>query len=95
MNNDVAVCTVPCSRRFIGPNLPQAFYANARSIVNIDKRTELELYVDKEKPDIIEITESWAKESIQDSELELNGYTMFRKTGRIGEQEGMEEYCCI
>src|SRR6218665_1624612 len=71
-----------------------AFYANARSIVNIDKRTELELYVEKEQPDIIGITESWAKESIQDSELELEGYTMFR-TGRIGEKEGMEEYCCI
>src|SRR6218665_1746964 len=56
-----------------------AFYANATSIVNIDKRTELELYVDKEKLDIIGITESWAKESIQDSELELEGYTMFRK----------------
>jgi len=28
-----------------------AFYANARSIVYIDKRTQLELYVDKEKPD--------------------------------------------
>ena len=30
-----------------------AFYANERSIVSIDKRTELELYLDKEKPDII------------------------------------------
>src|SRR6218665_3047097 len=56
-----------------------AFYANARSIVNIDKRMELELYVDKEQPDIIGITESWAKESIQDSELELEGYMVFRK----------------
>ena len=57
----------------------RAFYVNTRSVVNIDKRTELELYVDKEKPDIIGITESWAKESIQDSELELEGYAMFRK----------------
>jgi len=57
----------------------KAFYVNTRSVVNIDKRTELELYVDKEKPDIIGITESWAKESIQDSELELEGYVMFRK----------------
>src|SRR6218665_1454573 len=30
-----------------------AFYANERSIVSIDKRTELELYLDKETPDII------------------------------------------
>src|SRR5688572_1698860 len=60
-------------------NILRAFYINTRSVVNIDKRTELELYVDKEKPDIIGITESWAKESIQDSELELEGYAMFRK----------------
>ena len=66
-----------CARRAT-PYL-KAFYVNARSIVNVDKRIELELYVDKEKPDIIGITESWAKEEIQDSELELDGYVMFRK----------------
>ena len=32
-----------------------------------------------EKPDIIGITESWAKEDILDIELAINGYTMFRK----------------
>jgi hypothetical protein len=62
----------------------KCFYTNARSMMKIDKRTELLLYVDKEKPDIIGITESWAKESIQDSELELNGYVMFRKDRESG-----------
>ena len=61
----------------------KCFYVNARSVVNKDKRTELELYVDKEKPDVIGITESWAKKSIKDSELELDGYIMFRKDREI------------
>ena len=52
-------------------------YANVRSIVN--KRSELDLYVLDDKPDIIGITESWTTEDIQDSELNIDGYTMFRK----------------
>jgi len=30
-------------------------------------------------PDIIAISESWTKESVSDSELNLTGYTLFRK----------------
>jgi len=66
----------------------KCFYANTRSIVNKDKRTELELYVNKEKPDLIAITESWTKESIQDSELDLDGYVMFRKDRDIQGERG-------
>ena len=61
----------------------KCFYVNARSVVNKDKRTELELYVDKENPDVIGITESWAKKAIEDSELELDGYIMLRKDREI------------
>ena len=61
----------------------KCFYVNARSVVNKDKRTELELYVDKEKPDVIGITKFWAKKSIEDSELKLDGYIMFRKDREI------------
>lgn len=57
----------------------KCFYANVRSIINIEKRLELELYVDKEEPDIIGLTESWAKEEMSDSELALDGYVMFRR----------------
>ena len=60
------------------------FYANVRSIVN--KRDELELYVFEEKPDIIGITESWAFEDIQDSELNIDGYSMIRKDRILGEK---------
>lgn len=52
-------------------------YANARSIMN--KRDELELYAIEHKSDIIGITETWANEKISDSELNLQGYTLFRK----------------
>src|SRR6218665_3126964 len=55
------------------------FYANVRSIIDIEKRMELELFVYKEEPDIIGLTETWAKEEIADSELALDGYIMFRK----------------
>ena len=60
-------------------NVLKGFCVNARSIVNIDKRAELEIYMDKEKPAILAITESWAKETIQNSEIELDGYVMFRR----------------
>lgn len=50
---------------------------NARSIVN--KREELELYVNEENIDIIGITETWLNELILDSEVELEGYTLLRK----------------
>ena len=58
------------------------FYVNARSIVN--KRDELELYVLEEKPDLIGITETWATNSIEDAELNLDGYTMLRKDRILG-----------
>src|SRR6218665_848701 len=42
-----------CEAEEITVSKSSAFYANERSIVSIDKRTELELYLDKETPDII------------------------------------------
>ena len=47
----------------------KCFYANARSIINRKKRTELELYVEEEEPDIIGLTETWAKEEMGDCSL--------------------------
>ena len=45
--------------------------------------------VDDIKPNIIGITESWARNDITDAELGLEGYVMFRKD-RLGKRE--EEY---
>jgi ribonucleases P/MRP protein subunit RPP40 len=52
-------------------------YLNARSIVN--KHKELEAYVREENIDIIGITETWMNESISDSEMSIEGYTLLRK----------------
>lgn len=57
----------------------KCFYANARSMISKEKRGVLEAYVHMEKPDIIGLTETWAKEEIGDNELAIDGYIMFRK----------------
>ena len=55
----------------------KCLYFNARSIVN--KLSELELCMDIEKPDILGITETWLTNSILDSELTFEGYTVLRR----------------
>ena len=61
-----------------------SFYVNARSIVY--KMSVLEEYVCKEKPDIIEITESWTFEDLQNSELNIEGYIFLRKDRIVGDK---------
>ena len=39
-------------------------------------------------PDIIAISESWTNESIGDSELNLTGYTLFRKDRELDNKGG-------
>ena len=69
-------------------NVMKCFYANVRSMVSKEKRCALEVYVEIEKPDIIGITESWAKEDILDNELAIDGYTMFRKDRQNQNERG-------
>jgi Endonuclease-reverse transcriptase len=52
-------------------------YVNARSLVN--KRDELELIAEQEDYSIIGITETWLTDSIENAEIELEGYKMLRK----------------
>src|SRR6218665_674166 len=63
-------------------------YANVRSIVSVQKRAELELYVNNETPDLIGITESWTKPEMADSEQALDGYRLFRKDRENQRTEG-------
>ena len=58
-------------------NKLNCLYTNARSIVN--KLDELHLYLSEEKPDIVGITETWLNSSIDNSELNVDGYTIFRR----------------
>ncbi|MFZ2537776.1 MAG: endonuclease/exonuclease/phosphatase family protein, partial [Oscillospiraceae bacterium] len=44
----------------------------------MNKTDELEIYINEESPDIIGLTESWANENINDSEINFKGYTLFR-----------------
>src|SRR5882757_10527087 len=46
--------------------------------------SELELYVYEENPDIIGITNSWAFEDLQNSELNIDGYVLLRKDRIVG-----------
>ena len=62
------------------------YYANARSLGN--KMEELELIAELQKPHIIGITESWGKTEVMDSEISLNGYTMYREDRQDGRKGG-------
>ena len=51
-------------------------YFNARSVVN--KLIELDLLLKEDRPDVVGITETWLHNGIDDSELNFEGYTLFR-----------------
>ena len=68
---------------------------NARSIVKIEKRIELETYVKLHRYKLIAITESWATPEISDTELGLDGFVFFRKdrsATRVGKGGGVLLY---
>ena len=48
----------------------------------------LQLYIIENKPSIIGVTESWANCDIRDSELNLEGYEVFRKDYHIKNEKG-------
>jgi len=52
-------------------------FVNSRSIVN--KREELELIVEQEAYDVIGVVETWLTNSIDNAEIELAGYQIFRQ----------------
>ena len=55
---------------------------NAQSLNN--KINEFKLLVNEKKPDIISITESWAKENTTDGIFALQGYIMYRDDKKTG-----------
>ena len=65
---------------------------NARSIVKMEKRIELETYVKLHGYKIIAITESWATPDITDNELALS---CFARTEVQLELERAGECCCM
>jgi len=59
-------------------------YTNACSLIG--KMDELRYMVQKEEFTIIGICETWANESVNDAELHIDGYTLFRKD-RVSESQ--------
>ncbi len=57
-------------------NKSKCFLVNARSLIN--KVDEMKCYVYEHDPDIIMITESWAKEHIGNAYIQLDGYEISR-----------------
>lgn len=54
-------------------------FTNLRSIMNKNKREELERRLLDGKYDILGITESWTHEEVEDAEIALRGYKVFRR----------------
>ena len=52
---------------------------NARSVANNNKVEEIAMYALENSLDIIGVAESWLNENILDSEVAIDGYTLFRK----------------
>ena len=65
---------VHCEERYLN-----CLFVNARSIMNNFKIEELQLYAHDWSLDIIGIAETWTHEDITDSEIKLDGFTMYRK----------------
>ena len=63
----------------IKKNTLNCMYTNARSIMSNSKRDEIKLLLKTQDIDILGITESWTHMDIEDTELNIEGYTMFRK----------------
>ena len=67
---------------------------NVCSIIN--NMDELESYVYTPKPDLIMINKSWAREDINDAELSIDDFVIFRNDNKISVGGGIL-YCiyCI
>ena len=78
-------------RKNKGSNIDKisCLYLNARSVIN--KRDELELYIIENKPSIIGVTDHRANRDIGDSELNLEGYELFRKDRDIKNEKGNDQ----
>ena len=56
---------------------------NARSIMQIDKKLEIEALVAFNNYDIICVTESWASPCVSDSELKIEGIQCIEEIGAL------------
>ena len=66
-------------------NLLKCMYTNVRSLMNRIKRDELIIRLKENSIDILGITESWTHEGIEDAEIAIPGYNLFRRDRNIVE----------
>ena len=57
----------------------KCIFTNMRSLMNENEREELEMIVMQEQMDVIGITDSLTHERLNDGEISLEGYTIFRR----------------
>lgn len=59
-------------------------YTNTRSIMNMNKLDEIQLILNENKIDILGISESWTHDNIEDAEVMIPGYLLFRRDRVFG-----------
>jgi len=55
-------------------------YTNVLSLTSGTKGEELQVLIKTENVDVVGITETWCKADILDSEMEIPGFKLYRKT---------------
>ena len=75
--------------------LLKTLFFNVRSIINLQKRLKLADYALKHDFDLILLTETWLRKDIQNTELLLNHYEIFRADRRVGETAASKHGGCL
>ena len=66
-----------------------------RSLFSYNKRDKLYMHILEHKYDIIGLSETCANDNISDSELNITGYSLYRKDRSIKFKSKGEELPCI
>ena len=70
--------------------------ANVRDLKSGTKLEELQFLAEESAFDVVAITESWANSSIDDAEVALEGFRLFRKDREreVEQNRKVGEFCC-
>jgi ribonucleases P/MRP protein subunit RPP40 len=66
-------------KKRIDINKLQFMYTNIRSLMNNNKREEIEILLRERSVDVLGITESWTHEGITNAEINILGFSLFRR----------------
>jgi hypothetical protein len=78
-----------------GHDMLNCYYTNLRSLLNNNKRAELEHLIKENNTSIVGITETWLKEEIGDGEINISGFNLFRRDRGGGVRGGGVCYCTL